>query len=78
MRAVQTANRIWSDVTSTGVQLREWERKGWTYHAKGTSGYFVIGDVELMARRNMALLKINCLTLYDAVRLDQSQRALCE
>jgi len=28
-------NRLWNEATSSGVRLREWERDGWTYHAKG-------------------------------------------
>ena len=39
MGAVRAAGRVWapgsSDVTP-GVQLHEWEREGWTYHAKGS------------------------------------------
>jgi CDP-diacylglycerol---glycerol-3-phosphate 3-phosphatidyltransferase len=34
MRAVNAAGRCWSP-DSGGVQLIEWERDGWTYHAKG-------------------------------------------
>ncbi|KAF5374502.1 hypothetical protein D9615_009131 [Tricholomella constricta] len=35
MRAVKEAGRAWKSATSRGVQLSEWERPGWTYHAKG-------------------------------------------
>ncbi|KAF9001583.1 hypothetical protein BDQ17DRAFT_1358464 [Cyathus striatus] len=38
MRAVARAKRLWQkspDGTGHGVQLSEWEKKGWTYHAKG-------------------------------------------
>ncbi|GLB40614.1 putative CDP-diacylglycerol-glycerol-3-phosphate 3-phosphatidyltransferase [Lyophyllum shimeji] len=39
MRAVQKAGRMWDApadcVHGKGVQLSEWERDGWTYHAKG-------------------------------------------
>ncbi|CCL99620.1 uncharacterized protein FIBRA_01639 [Fibroporia radiculosa] len=39
MRAVNTAKRDWTHDQHTGehsgVQLNEWERDGWTYHAKG-------------------------------------------
>lgn len=28
--------RDWNPDSDNGVRLREWERKGWTYHAKGT------------------------------------------
>ncbi|ORX37348.1 putative CDP-diacylglycerol-glycerol-3-phosphate 3-phosphatidyltransferase [Kockovaella imperatae] len=27
--------RTWQAITSRGVRLREWEKEGWTYHAKG-------------------------------------------
>ncbi|PCH37915.1 hypothetical protein WOLCODRAFT_135922 [Wolfiporia cocos MD-104 SS10] len=38
MKALRAAGREWphdTRTTSTGVQLSEWERDGWTYHAKG-------------------------------------------
>ena len=35
MRAVRAAGRTWGKSSSEGVQLHEWERQGWTYHAKG-------------------------------------------
>ncbi|RDB28573.1 CDP-diacylglycerol--glycerol-3-phosphate 3-phosphatidyltransferase [Hypsizygus marmoreus] len=39
VRAVQKAHRLWDPMASgargRGVQLSEWEREGWTYHAKG-------------------------------------------
>ena len=39
MKAVRAAGRSWAASdgkdTGTGVQLSEWERGGWTYHAKG-------------------------------------------
>lgn len=40
MTAVRDARREWvppeqGDETYPGVQLREWEKDGWTYHAKG-------------------------------------------
>ncbi|KAK2460265.1 hypothetical protein APHAL10511_007654 [Amanita phalloides] len=38
MRAVRDANRCWAVDASgngRGVELSEWERDGWTYHAKG-------------------------------------------
>lgn len=41
MRAVRAAGREWpselplEDLREPGVQLSEWERDGWTYHAKG-------------------------------------------
>lgn len=41
MRAVRDARREWippelgGNVRHPGVQLREWEKDGWTYHAKG-------------------------------------------
>lgn len=27
--------RDWDDATQTGIELTEWNRPGWTYHAKG-------------------------------------------
>ncbi|KAG6873239.1 hypothetical protein C0995_001258 [Termitomyces sp. Mi166 len=33
MTAVKRAGRLWKQ--GTGVQLTEWEKDGWTYHAKG-------------------------------------------
>ncbi|KAG6856303.1 hypothetical protein H0H87_005716 [Tephrocybe sp. NHM501043] len=33
MSAVKRAGRLWKQ--KSGVQLTEWEREGWTYHAKG-------------------------------------------
>ncbi|KAF8895978.1 CDP-diacylglycerol-glycerol-3-phosphate 3-phosphatidyltransferase [Infundibulicybe gibba] len=39
MKAVQRAGRAWTTVVGStcgrGVQLREWWKHGWTYHAKG-------------------------------------------
>ncbi|KAI0062368.1 CDP-diacylglycerol-glycerol-3-phosphate 3-phosphatidyltransferase [Artomyces pyxidatus] len=40
MKAVHAARREWNDYNSrtasgTKVQLREWRKEGWTYHAKG-------------------------------------------
>ncbi|KAG5637462.1 hypothetical protein H0H81_004479 [Sphagnurus paluster] len=35
MRAVSKARRVWDPVSGRGVLLSEWEREGWTYHAKG-------------------------------------------
>lgn len=38
MSAVRAAQKEWAHESSeviTGVQLHEWEREGWTYHAKG-------------------------------------------
>lgn len=41
MKSVRQAGREWPDDTSdthnaSGVELREWEKNGWTYHAKGS------------------------------------------
>jgi hypothetical protein len=36
MKAVDAAGRNWSADSGKGVQLNEWAREGWTYHAKGT------------------------------------------
>jgi CDP-diacylglycerol--glycerol-3-phosphate 3-phosphatidyltransferase len=40
MRAVAKAGRIWNLSANggrgRGVQLNEWEKDGWTYHAKGS------------------------------------------
>lgn len=47
MRAVRAAGREWpseiplEDLREPGVQLSEWERDGWTYHAKGTCTHYV-------------------------------------
>jgi len=35
MKAVDAAGRNWSADSGKGVQLNEWAREGWTYHAKG-------------------------------------------
>lgn len=38
MRAVRRAGRMWREAASgnfKGVQLSEWDKPGWTYHAKG-------------------------------------------
>jgi len=35
MKAVNAAGRNWSVDSAKGVQLNEWTREGWTYHAKG-------------------------------------------
>ncbi|KAG7451400.1 uncharacterized protein BT62DRAFT_942307 [Guyanagaster necrorhizus] len=35
IQAVDRAGRSWRKVTGTGIQLNEWEKEGWTYHAKG-------------------------------------------
>ena len=51
MRAVRAAGREWpSDILvenlhDPGVQLSEWERDGWTYHAKGEYASFVSASV---------------------------------
>ena len=40
MRAVAKAGRLWkqsSERFGTGVLLNEWEKPGWTYHAKGSN-----------------------------------------
>lgn len=40
MKAVEEHGRLWqpshTEKAGTGVQLDEWEKEGWTYHAKGT------------------------------------------
>ncbi len=38
MQAVKSAGRTWAHEGNYGhgVQLKEWYRDGWTYHAKGT------------------------------------------
>lgn len=33
--------RDWNEATQTGIELTEWNRSGWTYHAKGA--FSVIG-----------------------------------
>ena len=41
MKAVRAAGREWApdilleELREPGVQLNEWEKEGWTYHAKG-------------------------------------------
>jgi len=35
MKAVKVAGRSWSAESGNGVQLNEWTKEGWTYHAKG-------------------------------------------
>ncbi|KAK0469546.1 CDP-diacylglycerol-glycerol-3-phosphate 3-phosphatidyltransferase [Desarmillaria tabescens] len=35
IQAVDRAGRSWQEGASTGIQLNEWEKEGWTYHAKG-------------------------------------------
>ena len=40
MRAVAKAGRLWKgspEKDGTGVLLSEWEKQGWTYHAKGSN-----------------------------------------
>jgi CDP-diacylglycerol--glycerol-3-phosphate 3-phosphatidyltransferase len=39
MRAVRASGRSW-DPDRGGVQLSEWKREGWTYHAKGIKPRF--------------------------------------
>ena len=43
MKAVSKAGRIWQDVPQPdgghGVKLNEWEKPGWTYHAKGALSF---------------------------------------
>src|SRR6266481_807776 len=34
-RKVLRADRAWEDGTASGIELREWEKDDWTYHAKG-------------------------------------------
>lgn len=51
MRAVRAAGREWpsdtlpEDLHDPGVQLSEWERDDWTYHAKGEYASFVSASV---------------------------------
>jgi hypothetical protein len=35
MKAVDAAGRQWSVDSGKGVQLNEWVKQDWTYHAKG-------------------------------------------
>jgi CDP-diacylglycerol--glycerol-3-phosphate 3-phosphatidyltransferase len=35
-RDVLRKGRDWNEATQTGIELTEWNRSGWTYHAKGT------------------------------------------
>lgn len=35
MNAVRGAKREWNENKAEGVQLNEWAKEGWTYHAKG-------------------------------------------
>ena len=49
MRQVRQAGLEWLHDDDTrlegpAVQLNEWEREGWTYHAKGTASTFLIID----------------------------------
>ncbi|KAJ9113158.1 hypothetical protein QFC20_002050 [Naganishia adeliensis] len=34
-RDVMRKGRDWNEATQTGIELTEWNRSGWTYHAKG-------------------------------------------
>ena len=39
MRTVAMAGRLWKQLSENdgaGVLLTEWEKPGWTYHAKGS------------------------------------------
>jgi CDP-diacylglycerol--glycerol-3-phosphate 3-phosphatidyltransferase len=44
MKAVQAAKRCWTATSDkkegNGIQLNEWAREGWTYHAKGKLARF--------------------------------------
>jgi len=43
MRAVEKAGRLWKEAPSgifRGIKLLEWNKLGWTYHAKGRSFTF--------------------------------------
>ena len=45
MHAVRTARKEWTPGSSDvipGVQLHEWEREGWTYHAKGATSVVIV------------------------------------
>jgi len=38
MRTVEKAGQLWKEAASgifKGIQLLEWSKPGWTYHAKG-------------------------------------------
>ncbi|KAK0194007.1 hypothetical protein F5146DRAFT_925068 [Armillaria mellea] len=35
IRTVDHGKRSWDEGSSTGIQFHEWEKEGWTYHAKG-------------------------------------------
>ena len=54
MKAVRDARRAWippelgGDERHPSVQLREWERDGWTYHAKGKTSTLISASIVLV------------------------------
>jgi hypothetical protein len=79
MKAVNAAGRKWSDDSAKGVQLNEWTKEGWTYHAKGNhsiifSQFININSVLfLFLRRYMALPYTEFGTHPDSLRLYESK-----
>jgi CDP-diacylglycerol--glycerol-3-phosphate 3-phosphatidyltransferase len=58
MRAVAASGRNWRpDMPQRGIELMEWAREGWTYHAKGLYPCF------LFAKSFAQSVKPRCLAL---------------
>jgi len=81
MHAVDAAGRGWS-TDHSGVQLSEWERDEWTYHAKGDVNRSEQNRARTkyapQKKRNLALPQLWRATRALPLWLDEPQFAFCE
>lgn len=65
MNAVRAAGREWASkagsITNPGIQLNEWERNGWTYHAKGE---FIVSTHPMLLTRSTLLVPVTVFKVY--------------
>lgn len=85
MREVRRAGLEWSHdeglrLEGPGVQLNEWERDGWTYHAKGSVSTRTVTVLSLTSTffRDLATPQSCRRSLPDSLWVDESQLTLCE
>lgn len=58
MKAVHAAGRNWSADNENGIQLNEWTKEGWTYHAKGICAFLDLkGSIEIIYAHSFNLSK---------------------
>ena len=77
MRAVRAADRL-SDQRNDAVTLSEWERQGWTYHAKGNLHHSLATTGMLMLSRHLVVPLQRLSPHVDNVWLDESELAVRE